>query len=347
MKAAVLEEIGSIRVEETEAPNCVENGIILRVDACAVCGTDVKAFQHGHPAIDPPVVLGHELVGTVVEVGSGVGGYYDSERVTVAPAVPCGSCSCCRRGQPTVCESILDVGLSCDGGFAEYMLVPPAAVAHGSVNKVPDGVSSAAAALTEPLACCINAHERLGVGPGDVVLVIGCGPMGCLNAMLARALGASGVLMTDVAPDRLKLAEVAEADAYVESGNGDLGQEVLRLSDERGADVIIVACASPEAQESALTLAAPGGRISFFGGLAQGSPPISFDSNRLHYQELTVLGNHGSTPTQNCTALSLIASGRVDAESIVTDRYGLEDIVEAFRAARRKEGLKVLVEMHH
>ena len=344
MKAAVLEGIDKISLKEVETPTCTDDTILVRVDACAVCGTDVKALRHGHDMIKPPVILGHELAGTIVEVGGEVHGYYSSERVTVAPAVPCGICHFCRRGYSTVCENILDIGSSWDGGFAEYMLVPPAAVSHASVNKIPDGVSAAAAALTEPLACCLNAQQMLKVAAGDRVLVVGCGPIGCLNAMLARTLGASRVLMADVDARRLTMAEAAGADAYINSAEQDLKEKVWARTNDRGADVVIVACGNAKAQEGASELVARRGRLNFFGGLPRGSGPISFESNRLHYAELTLVGNHGSTPDQNYRALQLISSGQVDTEKVITHRFPLAQVEQAIAAAESAEGLKVLVE---
>jgi L-iditol 2-dehydrogenase len=344
MKAGVLEAVNELALREVETPACTDDTILVRVDACAVCGTDVKALRHEHRVVKPPVVLGHELAGTIVEVGHEVHGYYSSERVTVAPAVPCGICHYCRRGYSTVCENLLDIGLSTNGGFAEFMLVPPAAVSHACVNKIPDGVSAAAAALTEPLACCLNAQEMLGVAAGDRVLIIGCGPIGCLNAMLARTLGASRILMADVDARRLKLAEAAGADAYVNSAEQDLKEKVLARTKDRGADVVIVACASAAAQEGALDLVARRGRLSFFGGLPQGSGPIRLDSNRLHYGELTLLGNHGSTPDQNYRALQLISGGQVQTEKVITHRFRLAEVEHAISVAESGEGLKVLVE---
>ncbi len=346
MKAAVLEEVDRIRLKEVGTPRCTEDTVLVRVDACAVCGTDVKALRHGHAMMQLPVIPGHELAGTIVEVGSEVHGYYDSERVTVAPAVPCGACFYCRRGHSTVCENLLDIGSRWDGGFAEYMLVPEAALRSGAVNKLPDGLSSEAAALTEPLACCLNAQEQLWVGPGDTVLVIGCGPMGCLNGMLARTLGAAGVYMTDVSADRLRLAEVVGADGYFLNEDSRLEADIKGATDDRGADVVIVACGSAAAQEQAVGLVAPRGRLNYFGGLPRGSGAIAFDSNRIHYQELTLVGNHGSTPLQNHKALALIASGQVDAQKIVTHTFDLERIEDALCTAESQEGLKVLVRPH-
>jgi L-iditol 2-dehydrogenase len=346
MKAAVLEGVDEIHLREVDSPECTDDTVLIRVDACAVCGTDVKALRHGHSMMDLPVILGHELAGTIVQVGQEVRGYYDSERVTVAPAVPCGSCLYCRRGHSTVCQNILDIGSTWDGGFADYLLVPPAAVRNGSINKLPDGLSSEAAALTEPLACCLNAQERLEVGPGDRVLVIGCGPIGCLNAMLARALGARAVYMADISAERLRLAEAADADGYFNSDESDLRADIMGVTEDRGADVVIVACGSAAAQEQAVPLVAPRGRLNYFGGLPRGSGAISFDSNRVHYEELTLVGNHGSTPLQNHKALSLIASGRVDTKKVITHVFPLDQIEDALETAEAKEGLKVLVKPH-
>ncbi len=343
MKAAVLEGIDRLGLQEVDTPACPPGGLLIRVDACAVCGTDVKALRHGHQMVKPPVILGHELAGTVVEVGAQVTGYCDSERVTTASAVPCGHCYYCQRGQSTVCEDILDIGSSWPGGFAQCMLIPARAVRTGCVNKIPDGVSSAAASLTEPLACCLNAQEMLGVGPGDSVLIIGAGAIGCLNAMTARTRGATDIIMANRSEPRLEVARRVGADCYVHSGADDLGEAVRARTGGRGADVVIVACPSAEAQVQALELAAPRGRINFFGGLPKGTPNLDFDSNRMHYLEQTLVGNHGSTPYQNYQALQLIATGRVDSESIITHRFALADIAEAVGTAESKVGLKVLV----
>jgi len=345
MRAAVLEGIGAITLKDVDTPACPPDGVLVRVDACAVCGTDVKALRHGHQMVKPPVILGHELAGTVAEVGRDVQGHCAGERVTVASAVPCGTCCYCQRGQSTVCESILDIGSAWPGGFAQYMLAPGRAVRTACVNKIPDGVSAAAAALTEPLACCLNAQEMLALGVGDSVLIIGAGAIGCLNAMLARARGATAVIMANRSEHRLKLAEAAGADRYVNTSAEDLHDAVMAETRGRGADVVIVACASREAQEQSVALAAPRARINFFGGLPRDSSSISFDSNRLHYAEQTLVGNHGATPYQNYKALQLIASGLVDTEKIVTHRFALDEITKAIEAAERKEGLKVLVEL--
>jgi len=343
MKAAVLEATDSVVVKDVPTPECPADSVLVRVDGCAVSQLDMRAYRGIRETVRPPVILGRHLVGTIVEVGAEVRGYYDSERVTFAPDVPCGTCYSCRSGYSTVCEDVVRIGIDWDGGFAEYMVMPGRAVRHGSLNKVPDGVSTPAASLAQPLATCINAQAMLHVGLGDRVLVIGCGPLGCLHAMLAHAHGATRLIMADVLPERLSMAGVVAADRYVNTTAEDLTAAVKAYTDDRGADVVIVACEAPEAQQQAISLAAPRGRICFFAGIPDDPTVPALDRNRLRSRELTVVGSYGATARHNYKALQLIRSGQVNTEKIITHRFGLDGIVAALDTAESKGGLKVLV----
>ncbi len=342
MRAVVLRETGRLELTERPTPDCPEDSLLVRLDACAVCELDVQAFQGLNDAVQTPVVLGHELVGTVVEVGSSVHGHYDSERVTVAGSVPCGSCGFCRRGQPTVCDRPVTVGGTWDGGFAEYMVVPPGAVWQGVVHKVPDGVPPEAAALTEPLARCLNVQEMLSVGPGDTVMVIGRGAFCTLNVLLARSLGVSRVFT-------LGQPEAAPGRATVRLPGGspeEVREQLLAETDGRGADVVIVTTGAEQTASEAVELAAPRGRIGFAAHLAGTGPSLSVPTDRLRRRQLTIVGSRGATPHQLWRALSLIAARAVDSAQVVTDRFPLEAAEEAFEAAQRTEAGRVLVEPH-
>ncbi|MFO8007222.1 MAG: alcohol dehydrogenase catalytic domain-containing protein [Candidatus Brocadiia bacterium] len=343
MRAVVLREAGCLELTERPVPDCPEDTLLLRLDACAVCELDVQAFKGQNDAVQPPVVLGHELVGTVVEVGSSVHGHYDSERVTVAGAVPCGSCRFCRRGQPTACDRPITVGGTWDGGFAEYMLLPPGAVWQGVVHKVPDGVPPAAAALTEPLARCLNVQEMLRVGPGDTVLIIGTGAFQTLNVLLARALGVSRVFTLG----EEAAAAAGRATVRLPGGSAEeLREQLLAETDGRGADVVIVTTGAQKTASEAVTLAAPRGRIGFAAHLAGAGPALSVPTDRLRQRQLTIVGSRGATPHQHWRALSLIAAGAVDAEQIVTARFPLQEAQDAFEAAERPDARRVLIEPH-
>ncbi len=345
MKAAVLEQAGRIECREVEVPDCDENSLLLRVDGCAVSAADLAALRGECATVQAPVIPGRQLVGTVVEVGSAVHGYYDSERVTVAPSVPCGSCFDCRCGRGTVCQNKLEVGLNVNGGFAEYLRVPATAVRSGGVHKVPDGTGTGAACLTEPLARCLSVQQAMGIGPGDAVLVVGCGAPGCLHAMLARALGAGRVSMADASARRLELAGAVRADDYFDTAQCDLAEAVPGVTADRGADAVVVTSGGPQARQQALSVVARGGRACLFAGPVDDGA-LSLDAARLRDMRLTLVGEPGCTALENYEALSLIAAGRLPTEEIITHQFSLQQIGEAFRAAESEEALKVLVRPH-
>jgi L-iditol 2-dehydrogenase len=245
----------------------------------------------------------------------------------------------------TVCTRQESMGYHYDGGFAQFMVVPAKVLAVDGVNRVPEAVGFAEASVTEPLACVLNGQELARVGDGDDVVVVGSGPIGCLHVRLARARGAARVFLVDINADRLALAAALVApDATVDAGHTDAVDEIRKLTDGRGADVIITAAASGAAQEQALLMAAPQGRISFFGGLPKDNPVIACDSNLVHYRELTIVGANGSSPAHNAGALGLIASGSVPVADLITRRLPLDRALEAFDVVARGEAIKVTVE---
>jgi L-iditol 2-dehydrogenase len=337
---------GDVRIEDVAEPVPGPGDLKIRVRACSTCGTDVKISKFGHHHIVPPRVMGHEIAGEIVELGAGVGGDWAvGDRVQVIAAIPCGTCAECRRGRMTVCTRQESMGYHYDGGFAQFMVVPAKVLAVDGVNRVPEAVGFAEASVTEPLACVLNGQELARVGDGDDVVVVGSGPIGCLHVRLARARGAARVFLVDINADRLALAAALVApDATVDAGHTDAVDEIRKLTDGRGADVIITAAASGAAQEQALLMAAPQGRISFFGGLPKDNPVIACDSNLVHYRELTIVGANGSSPAHNAGALGLIASGSVPVADLITRRLPLDRALEAFDVVARGEAIKVTVE---
>jgi L-iditol 2-dehydrogenase len=314
------------------------------VRSCSTCGTDAKIFHHGHHHISLPRVLGHEVAGEIVEVGNGAKGFGVGDRVQVIAAIPCGECFYCRRGQETVCENLESIGYQYDGGFAEFMRVPRKVLDRDGLNRVPDHVSFEAASLTEPLACVLNGQEIAQVGTGDVVAVLGAGPIGCLHVRLARARGASSIILADVNERRLELSARAQPDIVIDSAKEDAVDAVRKATDGRGADVVITATGAGAAQEQALEMAAARGRISLFGGLPRDNSVIRFDSNLVHYRELIVVGAYGSAPRHNRAALELISTGAVEVEDLITHRVPLDRVRDAIDIVTSGEGLKVVVE---
>ena len=336
-----------LRLEDVPEPTCGTDEVKIRVKNCSTCGTDVKIRKNGHQNLAPPRIIGHEIAGEVVEVGSGVAGdWKPGDRVQVIAAVPCGKCHECRKGWMAVCQNQTSVGYQYDGGFAEYMIVPREVLAVDGMNRIPDGVGFAEASAAEPFACAINAQEQLGIEPGDDVVIFGAGPIGCLHVRIARGVHRAGrIILVDINSERLKMsADAVQPDVVINASEVNIVEEILKLTGGRGADVIITATPANITQEQAVSMAARNGRISFFGGLPKTNPTITLDSNLVHYRQLHIHGANGSAPEHNRRALDYIASGEVPVADLITRRIRLRDVMDAFGIVERGEAIKVTVE---
>ena len=336
-----------LRLEDVPEPTCGTDEVKIRVKNCSTCGTDVKIRKNGHQNLTPPRIIGHEIAGEVVEVGSGVAGdWKPGDRVQVIAAVPCGKCHECRKGWMAVCQNQTSVGYQYDGGFAEYMIVPREVLAVDGMNRIPDGVGFAEASAAEPFACAINAQEQLRIEPGDDVVIFGAGPIGCLHVRIARGVHRAGrVILVDINSERLKMsADAVQPDVVINASEVNIVEEILKLTGGRGADVVITATPANITQEQAVSMAARNGRISFFGGLPKTNPTITLDSNLVHYRQLHIHGANGSAPEHNRRALDYIASGEVPVADLITRRIRLRDVMDAFGIVERGEAIKVTVE---
>ena len=347
MKALRYHAPGDVRIEDVPEPVCGPDEIKIRVRNCSTCGTDVKIRANGHVNITRVTIMGHEIAGEVVEVGAEApGDFAVGERVQVIAAVPCGDCYECDKGWMEVCQNQTSMGYQYDGGFAEYMIVPKAVLAVDGVNRIPDGVGFDEASAAEPLACAINAQEQLGIEKGDFTVVFGAGPIGCMHIRVARGLYEVGtVVLVDINEERLALSAAAvQPDIVIDSSKVDVVQEIMRLTEGRGADVIITATPANVTQEQAVAMAARNGRISFFGGLPKTNPTITLDSNLVHYRQLHIHGANGSSPAQHRQALSYIADGRIPVADLITEHLPLEKAAEALDIVAAGKAIKVTIE---
>jgi L-iditol 2-dehydrogenase len=294
--------------------------------------------------LQPPQIIGHEIAGEIVELGSEVTGHKIGDRVQVIAAIPCGNCWACQAGKMQICINQLSMGYQFAGGFAEYMIIPNEVVRVNGVNPIPENLSYDEAAAAEPMACALNAQELINVGPGDVVLVMGAGPIGCMHVRLARALGAVHVTLADINSHRLKLsADAVKPDAVIDMSKVDIEEAVKTSIPEPGPNVIITAAPAGIAQEQAVRMIRPGGRISFFGGLPKDKPMVNIDSNLVHYKELILAGANGSTPEHNRRALELMASGKVNVSDLLTHRVSLDEVEKAIDLVLGGDAIKVVV----
>jgi len=284
------------------------------------------------------------MVGTVVKTGTGVTGVVEGQRMFVAPNMGCGHCRECISGNNNLCANYDAIGITLDGAFAEYIRIPSAAVLQGNLMPIVDSVDAAVAALVEPFACVLRGQKPLRVGAGDVVLVMGAGPIGIMHTKLARLQGAARVVVSEPNPDRARQATRMGADRVVNPLEEDLETALREETQGRGADVVIVAAPVHQAQEQALLLAGLGGRINFFGGLPKDRPSIQFDSNLVHYKELLVTATTACSTHDCLRAAEIVNSGRIDLSDLVSARFPLADALAAFAAAEDRQSLKVVLE---
>lgn len=344
MRAAVFEKPGQIELQTVERPLPGEGELVLRVHAASICATDLKIVANGHFKIPPGTrrVLGHELAGVVVASTSADPPVAIGQRMSVAPNIGCGQCEVCVQGLDHLCPHYEALGITRDGGLAEYVRIPQAAVRRGQATPIPDDLSFEEAALVEPMSCVFNAHEAVETGGGDRVLIFGAGPMGLMHVQMARALGASVVVAVDPLENRRRQALSFGADGAVEPN--DVGSASQRFTGGRGFDVVVVAVPSPEAQSQALEVAAVRGRINLFAGLPGSAGSALLDTNRVHYRQLTLTGTTGSSVFQYRRTMELASSGRLKLRAFISDRFPLAAIHAALGRARSGEAIKVVVD---
>jgi L-iditol 2-dehydrogenase len=343
MKAAIYQGIDNMEVKEIETPRVDDEGILVRVKACAVCGSDVRIFHHGNSRVVPPQIIGHEFSGVIEGVGRNVKGFSPGERIAVGADVPCGECVFCKAGIGNNCQINYAMGYQFAGGFAEYALLNRTMVSYGPITKIPDHVSYEEAALAEPLGCVINALTLSGVNIGDTFALIGAGPIGLMLMQAAKMMGACKVIAIELVKERLEIAKRFGADVCICPADEDAAARVLEETGGLGADIVYTANSVPQTQADALKMAKNRGRVCFFGGLAKDRSNVTLDTNIIHYKELFVHGAHGSMPVHHMKAVNLIASGKIDMKKFISHKMPLDQIREAFRIAESYEGLRVVV----
>jgi L-iditol 2-dehydrogenase len=338
MKAARYLGPGQLAIEEIAVPTLGDGDVLVKMRACGVCGTDVKTYLRGHPMIQPGSVLGHEVAGEVVE--SRHPRFSAGQRVALGPYAPCGECTACRRGHPSLCRN-LGRAFAEPGGFAEYLRVPRG-LADQAMHELPATMSFELAALTEPLACCVHGLEALQLAPEGSLLIIGDGPMGLMQAAIARTFGAGQVIVAGATPHRLTYA-ARLVDTVIDVTQSDLEERVAALLPD-GPDAVMVAVASLRALEQAQSLVAAGGTINVFAGMPKGET-FPLDLKRVHYDEVRVVGTFGYGPEDFSRALALLAGPDLGLADLITHRVGLADVEETLQAAGRQVGVKSVVVM--
>lgn len=328
MRAAVLHGREDVRIESVPVPEAAPGELIVQVGAALTCGTDLKVFRRGYHArmIVPPALFGHELAGTVVEAGLGVTDFAPGDRVVALNSAPCGQCYFCERGQENLCDDLLFN----NGAYAEYIRIPARIVSKNTLH-VPDHVPLEHAALTEPLACAVHGFEDSRPRPGDLVAVIGGGPLGLMMLHVAALAGCETIAVVKhdgqaEAAKHLGAAHVVQASSIRKA----IRDTRALTPKDRGVDIAIEAVGVPDAWEEAVEMVRKGGTVNFFGGCAVGTR-VTLDTNRIHYSDITLRATFHHTPAICRKALDLIASGRFLASAFITGRAHLYELNRVFK----------------
>ncbi len=310
--------------------------MVVRIRAALTCGTDLKAFRRGHPKIPFPSPFGHEFSGTVLALGAGVELFRPGDPVMAVHTAPCGRCFYCRAGQENLCDSIMETKVL--GAFAEEILLPAHIVATNVLPK-PQHLPFEHAAFLEPLACVVYGHQVQPMLAGETLLIIGAGPIGLLHLLLARQQGVGRVIILGRRPSRLEMARRLGADLVIDAEGTDPLVAVLAATAGRGADQVIECTGLPEVWTLCPQLARKGGRILLYGGCPAGTT-VTYDTARLHYDQIILQGVFHFTPRAVREAARLLGEGAIDVSPLISGHFPLEDLEKALLLLQRGEGLK-------
>ena len=332
MRAVLVEEPHVVTVTDLPDPSPGLGEVVVKVGTCGICGTDIHVIDGEFPPTRYPLVIGHEFGGEVVAVGKDVGGVNVGDRVGIDPTLNCGACYFCQRGMGNLCENWNGIGVArTNGGFAEYVVLPAR-----TVYRLPEGMTDAAAALIEPISCVVRGFHRLQPLVGETYLVYGAGPMGLMNAQVARFNGASTVALIDINPGRL-------ARARDEFGFEDVAGslEELREIAPRGFDNVIEATGVTKVAELAIDAVKRRGKLLLFGVCPPGEK-ASYDAFKIYNEEITIMGTMAVLNSYG-PAIDILAAGAIDAAKMVTHSFTLDRFDDALDVVRRGAGMKVQV----
>jgi L-iditol 2-dehydrogenase len=337
MRVFHLVQPGVLRLDTVEVPRPSDGEIVARVEVALTCGTDLKTYERGHPRLKVPGVLGHEWAGVVAAVGEGVTGLTPGERVVATPTAPCGDCIYCLRSEENLCLHLFEhMAL---GAYGDYVLVPRHIV-NRNTFVIPEDVSDVDAAFIEPLACVVHGADLVRLSGDRTIAFIGDGPISLLFLQLARRRGADQILVIGRHPQRLELAKQLGADVAINSREVDPLRAVRACTDGLGADTVVECVGRPEAWVQALGLARRGGEVLLFGGCEKGRA-VSLDTERIHYEEIKLIGGFHYTPETVRRAWEFICAGTLALEPLISDRVPLEMLPDVFARLKRREAVKV------
>jgi L-iditol 2-dehydrogenase len=340
MKACVFREPGHLEVVELPTPDPGPGEVLLRVGAAPLCASDLRVFR-GEKEARHGVVLGHEIAGEVVAVGSTVSDVRKGQRVAVYPVMPCNACYFCQRGIRNRCLRRVTLGYDENGALAEYLLVPERIVGAGHVFPLSNDLPWELAAMAEPVACTLNSLETCQIHAGSSLLILGGGPMGLKHLILGQALGAATTIVVEPREERQTVARRLGATAVLPPNGAALRDAVFDLTQGRGVDAAVITIGDPEPSAAALPLVRRQGWVNLFAGAPPGAA-LTFEMNVVHYNELFLTGTQNATPDHFARTVALLPHLPA-LQQLVTHRFPLDQAPDAFASRMAYEGLKAVV----
>lgn len=353
MLVNLLVKPGVLKLSEIKAPKPSNGEILVKIKTALTCGTDLKAFRRGHPLVPMPTVFGHEFSGVIEKVGKGVRGFSKGMEIMAVHSAPCGKCYFCKKDLHNLCENIMRTKVL--GAFAEYILLPKHIVKHNVFIK-PKNLSFAEAAFLEPLSCVVHSinsvcpvrkkapsglSNGVGISRGDTAVIIGAGSIGLLHLMVLKTMGIK-VIVVEKQKMRLKKVLEEKADIVIDANKGNARKKIMTFTKARGADVVFECTGVPEVWESTIWLVRRGGTIILFGGCKQGTQ-VTYDAERIHYDEITLRGVFHYKPSDVAQAYKLLSNRKIRVGGLISGEYPLHNLKTAFNKLMSGEGIKYAI----
>ena len=336
----VYKSVGNIKVEAMDKKPDIDSGeVLIKVEASAICGTDIKAYFKGNPRIDPPMTMGHEFCGTIENIGENVNNYSVGQRVTMATTIGCGECVYCKDGKTNLCSSAEAMGFQYPGAMAPYVVIPEKAVRQNHLIDIGD-LDAHIGAISEPLSCVMNGLSRIDFNKIKNVLIIGLGPLGLLHAVALKSKGINKIHCVEFHNKRYELAKKLGFHVYVPD---EIEQTYLNVTDNLGFDLVIITAPHNYSQSNAPKFAKKGGYVSYFASLPVGDEMIKINSRTLHYNELIFFGTSDSTVKHVEEAVGLLKSNTETFRKIITHVLPLKDFYKAMDEIKDGNAVKVVL----
>lgn len=338
-KSLVFLKKKRLKIKNKQITEINKDQMMVKVRSCGICGSDIKIIKHGNSRVSSGRIMGHEISGEVIKVGTYIEGFKVGDKVSIGADIPCMECQSC-KSKNSKCEKDLAYGHELDGGFSQYMILNSKHIKNGPIEKF-QNIDFDLAALAEPLACCLNGYEKVNFKIYDSVLILGGGVIGLMLSFLASLKKIPKIYIADISNDRIRMFK--KFDFF--TNHFDLNtQDIYEWKEKNGNfDLIFTANNSPLSQRQAIELIDSRGVVNFFGGLPKEQSYVEINTNKIHYRESIITGSHGSSPDQHKEAIRIIENNSSFFQKLISKRYSISNFEQALYEATNPKNFKVII----